>query len=346
MSADALVAGIRPLGFPWGTRDPFLFCVHHLDFYPPGNEALGPRASLAGRRIGMDFEGKDGWRMYHGDVVPGFPRHPHRGFETLTIARQGFIDHSDSLGATARFGSGDLQWVTAGEGVVHSEMFPLLDPEEPNTVELFQIWLNLPSDAKLTPPEFKMFWRSQIPRKTLEDAEGNPIEVVLYTGRLPGFDAPPAPPAGSWAARTESDVVVATITLAPGASYELPPAFQRRAARSLYYFSGEGLLVEDMPLERHCAIDVLADRPAPLKNPTDAPVELLLLQGVPIAEPVAHHGPFVMNDRAELQQAFLDYQRTGFGGWPWESDGPAHPRSVGRFAVHPDGREERPDSEG
>ena len=88
---------------------------------------MGPDASLAGRSIGQDFEGKDGWRMYHGDVVPGFPQHPHRGFETVTIVRQGFIDHSDSLGATARFGAGDVQWLTAGRGIVHSEMFPLLD---------------------------------------------------------------------------------------------------------------------------------------------------------------------------------------------------------------------------
>ena len=90
---------------------------------------MGPAASLAGRDIGMDFEGKDGWRMYHGDVVPGFPRHPHRGFETVTLVRRGFIDHSDSLGATARFGRGDVQWMTAGRGIVHAEMFPLRERE-------------------------------------------------------------------------------------------------------------------------------------------------------------------------------------------------------------------------
>ena len=75
----------------------------------------------------MDFAGADGWRMYHGSTFPASPQHPHRGFETVTFVRQGFVDHSDSLGATARFGRGDVQWLTAGKGIVHCEMFPLLD---------------------------------------------------------------------------------------------------------------------------------------------------------------------------------------------------------------------------
>ena len=95
---------------------------------------MGPAASLAARDIGMDFAGADGWRMYHGSIVPGFPQHPHRGFETVTFVRQGFIDHSDSLGATARFGRGDVQWLTAGKGIVHCEMFPLLDRERTEPV--------------------------------------------------------------------------------------------------------------------------------------------------------------------------------------------------------------------
>ena len=98
-----------PLGFPWKTADPFLFCVHHDDQYPAGNAQLGPAASLAGRDLGQDFDPGNSWRMYHGQVVPGFPQHPHRGFETVTVVRQGLIDHSDSLGATARFGGGDVQ---------------------------------------------------------------------------------------------------------------------------------------------------------------------------------------------------------------------------------------------
>ena len=87
-----------PVTGPWPTVDPFLFCVHHNDKFPVGDGKLGPKASLAGRNIGSDFSNRDGWSMYHGDSVPGFPRHPHRGFETVTIVERGLVDHADSLG--------------------------------------------------------------------------------------------------------------------------------------------------------------------------------------------------------------------------------------------------------
>ena len=106
---------IENLGFPWATRDPFLFCVHHLDFYPKGNGRGGPAASLRGRQIGNDFIIKDGWRMYHGAKIPGFA-HPHRGFETVTVVQRGMVDHADSMGAAGRYGGGDVQWMTAGSG--------------------------------------------------------------------------------------------------------------------------------------------------------------------------------------------------------------------------------------
>src|SRR6187402_1521607 len=168
MSTDPIL-GVAPLAFPWQTKDPFLVCVH-VDLYPQGNDRLGPAASLAGRNIGQDFAGKDGWRMYHGDTVPGFPQHPHRGFETVTFVREGFIDHSDSLGATARFGRGDVQWLTAGRGIVHCEMFPLLKPDAANPCELFQIWLNLPAADKMVDPYFTMLWNEDIPRHAHVDA--------------------------------------------------------------------------------------------------------------------------------------------------------------------------------
>src|SRR5256885_15759425 len=121
-AATTPVLQSQPLGPLWPTMDPFLFCAHHDDAYPPSDGRLGVQAvDLEGRQMGSDFSRKDGFSMYHGDGVPGFPGHPHRGFETVTLVRKGLIDHSDSLGAAARFGGGDVQWLTAGKGIQRSE---------------------------------------------------------------------------------------------------------------------------------------------------------------------------------------------------------------------------------
>jgi quercetin 2,3-dioxygenase len=334
-TADDLVLETVPLGFPWPTSDPFLFCVHHDDAYPAGNDLLGPAASLAGRDLGQDFAGKDGWRMYHGEQVPGFPAHPHRGFETVTIVRRGLIDHSDSLGAAARFGRGDVQWLTAGKGIVHSEMFPLLDKDQPNPLELFQIWLNLPAADKLVEPHFAMLWNADIPRHVARDDGGRATEVTVIAGRLAATPAPPPPPPHSWAARADADVAIFTLNLAEGARYTLPPA-RPGTNRVLYFFRGRELDIGGQPLAPSHGAALRPDAPVPLHAGAGG-AELLLLQGRPIGEPVAQHGPFVMNTRAEIQQAFVDYQRTKFGGWPWPSDAPVHAREQTRFARRPDG---------
>jgi redox-sensitive bicupin YhaK (pirin superfamily) len=332
------IIGIAPLAFPWQTKDPFLVCVHHVDNYPKGNDRLGPAASLAGRDIGQDFAGKDGWRMYHGEGVPGFPQHPHRGFETVTFVREGYIDHSDSLGATARFGRGDVQWLTAGAGIVHSEMFPLLDADKPNRLELFQIWLNLPANHKFAPPYFTMFWDPDMPRYRETDANGRRVEVTLVAGALGGL-RPPAPPPDSWAARADADVAIWSIRLESDAAWTIPAARDAGVARTLYFFAGPKLDVAGRVVTQPCAIEVLGDRAVRVAA-LDGPVEILVLQGRPIAEPVAQYGPFVMNSRAELEQAFADYRRTQFGGWPFQDNEPVHPRERGRFARHADGRVE------
>lgn len=339
MNADVVVR-IKPLGFPWETSDPFLFCVHHDDAYPAGNEWLGPAASLASRNLGQDFEGRDGWRMYHGQTVPGFPQHPHRGFETVTIVRRGFIDHSDSLGAAARFGQGDTQWLTAGKGVVHSEMFPLLNRNGPNPLELFQIWLNLPAEDKLVEPHFAMLWNHAVPMHVARDAEGRTTVVTIVAGRFGELRAPPPPPR-SWAARPDTDVAIWTIKMAPGARWTLPQA-TRGTNRTLYFFRGIRLRIADQQIPPYHGVELRADVEAPLENGPDES-ELLLLQGRPIGQPIAQHGPFVMNSRSEIQQAFADYARTRFGGWPWPTDDPVHARADGRFARHADGHIERGD---
>ncbi|WP_257448331.1 pirin family protein [Archangium lipolyticum] len=330
-----------PLGSPpWVTADPFLFCVHHDDQYPAGNDHMGPAASLDGRNIGQDFAGKDGWSMYHGDQVPGFPGHPHRGFETVTLVRNGLIDHSDSLGATARFGHGDVQWLTAGAGIVHSEMFPLVKKGEPNPTELFQIWLNLPAEDKHAPPHFSMLWSQDIPRLSFTDEAGRRTEVTVAAGELDGRRAPPPPPR-SWASRPDTDVAIWTLRLEPGATWTLPPAKNPRANRTLYFFEGDALKVADQTFREHQILAVRSDAALRLEAVGSA-VEVLMLQGRPIGQPVVQYGPFVMNTPAEIQQAFNDYQRTRFGGWPFQKDDPVHGREEGRFARHADGRIERP----
>jgi hypothetical protein len=333
------VLSVSAEGFPWRTADPFLFCVYHDDKYPAGNAQLGPATSLAGRNLGQDFAGKDGWRMYHGVQVPGFPAHPHRGFETVTILRKGVIDHSDSLGATARFGAGDVQWLTAGAGIVHSEMFPLLSREQENPLELFQIWLNLPSASKLVNPYFSMFWREQLPHTQRHDEAGHAIDIDVIAGALPGT-TPLAPPPDSWAAREQAELSIWTLTLAPHATWTLP-ASAPGLNRSLYLFQGQELRVHGHSAQPNARIQLRSELEAKLEN-GPAQSQLLLLQGRPIGEPVAHDGPFVMNTRAELMQAYADYRRTRFGGWPFGDDQPVHAREETRFARFPDGRIERP----
>ncbi|MES2944141.1 MAG: pirin family protein [Pseudomonadota bacterium] len=345
------VLQIKTLGFPWETQDPFLFCAYHDDAYPAGNGKLGPATSLAGRNIGQDFSRKDGWSMYHGATVPGFPPHPHRGFETVTIVRKGLIDHSDSLGATARFGQGDVQWLTAGSGIVHAEMFPLLDDKSPNPLELFQIWLNLPARSKMAKPHFTMLWSHHIPRQTVRDEHGRTTEIAVVASQPQETDGtgeaatikPLAPPPDSWAAQADSDVAIWTLRMAPGAQWTLPAAAGDKTRRTLYFFKGESVSLAGQALDAHAAIELRASQPVNIVNTGAEEAEFLLLQGKPIAEPVAQYGPFVMNTQAEIAQTMADYRRTQFGGWSFADDAPVHGHDPARFAIHPGGREERPE---
>lgn len=341
--AAPVVHEVMPLDFVWTAADPFLFCVHHDDAYPAGNDAMGiDRAALRGRQLGSDFSRREGWSMYHGAEVPGFPSHPHRGFETVTIARRGYIDHSDSLGARARFGMGDAQWMTAGRGVVHSEMFPLVHRDRDNPVELFQIWLNLPRASKFVEPYFTMLWSEQIPERSFADAAGKRTEVTMVAGAI-GDESSPAPPPDSWAARAEAAVAIWSVRMEPGATWTLPAFAGDDPAgvnRTLYFFAGSEMQIGERSVAPRHGARVEASADVVLHN-GEGVGELLMLQGRPIGEPVVQHGPFVMNSRAEIMQAYRDYQRTQFGGWPWETSDPVHQRESGRFAVHADGREER-----
>jgi len=342
------VLAVEKLGFPFDCDSPFLFAVHHLDRYPPGDEDMGPgRRALAGRRLGSDFGHPSGWSMYHGEKVPGFPKHPHRGFETITVTRQGYIDHMDSLGCAGRFGHGDVQWMTAGSGINHSEMFPLLDMEGENVCELFQIWINLPRASKMVPASFKMLWAEDLRACSGGALGAAGVDVALVAGELPGFSAPPAPPPNSFAADPASGVLVLTLRLAAGAAWVLPGCASDLALgglrRSLYFYAGATATIGGEEVSARSRVRLRPDSAVELAAGPEAPAEFLLLQGREIGEPVVQHGPFVGSTREDIAKAFQDYQRTGFGSWPWPSGGAAHPRERQRFAQHEDGTvEEKP----
>ncbi|MBK9270084.1 MAG: pirin family protein [Saprospiraceae bacterium] len=329
---------IKPMGFNWDTLDPFLFCVHHEDFFPKGNDELGPAVSLKGRPLGDDFIIKDGFRMYHGKKVPGFPGHPHRGFETVTVVRKGLVDHADSMGASGRYGEGDVQWMTAGKGVQHSEMFPLIKKDEENPLELFQIWLNLPRKNKMVEPHFKMLWGSSIPKLKMEDQQGKSMEIEVMAGQLNGLSAP-APPPDSWAADPSNEVAIFNIRLEPGSSFTLPAASEG-INRTIYFYSGEHLHASGIPIPKYhlAVVEPTLDL---ILSSGSTESKILMLQGRPINEPVIQYGPFVMNTKQEIQQAFDDFHNTKFGGWPWSRYDQVHDRSEGRFAKHADGKFEK-----
>lgn len=299
---------------------------------------MGPdREYLKGRHMGDDFIIKDGFRMYHGKTVPGFPGHPHRGFETVTVVRKGLVDHADSLGAAGRYGNGDVQWMTAGKGVQHSEMFPLISKEQDNPMELFQIWLNLPARNKMVEPHFKMLWKESIPNYQYTDAAGKTTAVEVIAGKLDNLAAP-APPPDSWAADPKNEVAIWNIKMEAGATWTLPKA-GAGINRTIYFYEGEDLVLAGKTISNYSAVELHPDMAVELQA-KDQAMSILLLQGRPIGEQVMQYGPFVMNTKEEIKQAFDDYNRTQFGGWPWPRYDQVHDRSRGRFAKHADGTEE------
>jgi redox-sensitive bicupin YhaK (pirin superfamily) len=328
------------LNSQWRTQDPFLFCTHHLDHYPPRSaKTLGPDQQLLKNRIlGQDFELKDGFRMYHGETVPGFPPHPHRGFETITIVRRGYVDHSDSLGGAGRYGPGDIQWLTAGRGIQHSEMFPLLENQKVNELELFQIWLNLPANKKMSAPNLKMFWRENVPQK--EELPG--VQMTVIAGQWKTTQAP-TPPPDSLASDPNNEVLLLLVTMEPGSSLVLPQS-RVDCNRSLYFFKGSSVRIGGENLSIPMGLEINSLQACPLQC-GEEPLEFLVLQARALLEPVVQHGPFVMNSKSQILAAFRDYQKNQFGGWPWPSFEMVHGPLPQRFSKDPKGHNEIP-SEG
>lgn len=337
--SDHKIIDIQPLGTPWQAEDPFLFSAYHKDLYPAGNDQQGvDQGLLAGRNIGGDFELRDGFRMYHGSEVPGFPGHPHRGFETVTVVQQGFVDHFDSTGAYGRYGEGDVQWLTTGKGCQHAEMFPLVHSDRPNPLELFQIWLNLPARSKSVDPDYKMLWAEDIPVIEQQSADGSKATVRLIAGQWNGIDGL-EPNDASWAKDKTNRVGIYLIKLEPGATVTLP-SVSKTLNRNVYFYEGESVRIDEQSIRSSQRIKLVGDQDVSIINGSQESY-LLVLEGEPIGEPVVQHGPFVMNTKAEIYEAFTEFQRTKYGGWKWGRYDPVNERDAGRFAHHSDGRIER-----
>lgn len=336
---NASILRVERLGAPWKTQDPFIFCAYHKDLYPKGNGSMGlDPAQLRGRNIGQDFDPQNKFRMYHGSMVPGFPYHPHSGFETVTIAVEGAVDHSDSMGGAGRFRDGDVQWLTAGKGIQHSEMFPLLNMDKENPFELFQIWLNLPARSKKVDPHYKMLWKESIPLVQSEDENGKTTEINIIAGALNGTNAPDPNP-NSWAAEPDNGVAIFTIKMEPGAIWTLPASAITNVHRNLYFYRGAGITIDERTIDENNRVELNPALDITIKN-GDSDAYLLVLQGRPIGEPVAQYGPFVANTAQEIRDTIAAYQRTEFGGWPWPMKEQVFDRSKVRFARYSNGIEE------
>lgn len=262
----------------------------------------------------------------------------------MQIVKSGLVDHADSTGAGARYGPGDVQWVTTGRGVQHSEMFPLVHEDRGNPFELYQIWLNLPRASKKAPPEFKMLWNEQVPVIERTSGTGAVARVRVVAGTFDGV-TPPSPPSASWAADPANDVAIWLVDLEPGASITLPAQNTDETKRMLYVH-GDGANVDVAGILVGTGEGFVQDsKGAPtLTARGSRPAHVLVLQGREIGEPVVQHGPFVMNSELEIVQAMNEYRATGFGKWRWETDDPVYPASETRFADYGDGRVERPEA--
>ncbi len=227
------------------------------------------------------------------DLAPGqgkgAPDHPHRGFETVTYMIDGATEHEDSAGNRGRIGPGAVQWMTAGSGVIHSEMPAAELLTDGGRMHGFQLWVNLPADQKMIAPRYQEFLAAEIPH-----VEGDGAIVRVVAGEYHGVLGP---------VETHSPVTYLHVTLSPGRRIAL--AVPETQTAIVYTFAGDHdgtLRIYDQDGD---TLDVV--------NTGDVPSEHLVLVGEPLREPVARYGPFVMNTSDEIEQAISDYQTGRFG---------------------------------
>ncbi|WP_028222213.1 pirin family protein [Paraburkholderia oxyphila] len=240
---------------------------------------------------------------YAPGAAMGAPDHPHRGFETVTYALEGRFGHKDSAGHSGTLGPGDVQWMTAGAGVVHSEM---PDPEFARTggrVHGLQLWVNLPARDKMIAPRYQEISHTRIPQGHSADRKAT---VKVIAGESLGVKA---------AIETRTPILYLHFTLAPGARVEQTVAANWNVFA--YGLSGTAQYGEnDEAIAAQQMVAFAGDGDTvTISAPTDAtePVEVLLIGGVPLNEPVVRYGPFVMNTEQEIREAVLDYQAGRMG---------------------------------
>lgn len=227
------------------------------------------------------------------DYIGGFPAHPHRGFETITYMLAGRMRHEDHLGNRGDLGPGDVQWMTAGRGIVHSEM----PQQEEGLMHGFQLWLNLPARDKMQPAHYRDIPAADVPKLAL--APG--VEVAVIAGTIDGPEGPVAGPAVAPATQP----VYLDLSLNAGA--EFTHALPAGHAALVYVFAGTATIAGE-PVEAQTVAVLGAGDQVQLRNAGDMPLRALLLAGKPLNEPVAQYGPFVMNTHEEIEQTLRDYR--------------------------------------
>ena len=227
----------------------------------------------------------------------GVGEHPHRGFETVTIAYQGSVEHRDSSGSAGRIDPGDVQWMTAASGVVHEEMHSADFTREGGTFEMVQLWVNLPAVHKMSPPRYQAITSDLVTRVDL--APGAHGRVIA--GTLNGVRGP---------AQTFTPVTVVDLRLDDGSTADITLTEGHSAAVVLLHGH---VVVNSAAAHDEAKLVLLTHAGAEVRLEAKADTVALLLSGEPLIEPIAWHGPFVMNTEAELRQAFQDYSAGRMG---------------------------------
>lgn len=322
----SIIREINDFQFREDPGDPWVARFHHIDNYPAGDGEQGVKEEdLLDHEIGEDIDESLPFRMYYGDRIPGFPVHSHRGFETITVVLDGVVDHHDSHGNHGRYKKGDVQWMTAGSGIRHTELFPLVNDYEDNRTELFQIWLSLPSWNKLVDCDYKMLWREEIP---VVEKEGSTVTVIQGNfENVQGLDATEA----SWAYDERSNLRILIIEIEAGSTVAIN-GVSETLNRKLYIYEGGGVRIGDQTVEGKKSMVLDGVSTFEIEALDDA--KLLLLEAEPMNEPILNDGPMIMNTQEEILEGYRDYWDNQFGGWPWDDPSPVHKKDEGRFSAN------------